>query len=157
MLFAPAIRPDIAQITALARIAFAPYAPRIGRAPAPMTADYAALQRDPQVEIIAAHSSPDRSGPLAGFAVLLTRTGDGAPTVWLETIAVAPTTQGSGLGRRLLTLCEARARRRGFACVQLYTNAAMHENFPFYERAGYTETGRRRADDFDRVYFARSV
>jgi Ni,Fe-hydrogenase III large subunit len=41
--------------------------------------------------------------------------------------------------------------------IELYTNAKMTENLAYYPRLGFEETGRRREDGFDRVYFRRLV
>jgi ribosomal protein S18 acetylase RimI-like enzyme len=61
----------------------------------------------------------------------------------IESVAVDPRHQGRGLGRRLMALAEAEARRQGRLAVRLYTNAKMTENIALYARLGYRETERR--------------
>lgn len=53
--------------------------------------------------------------------------------------------------------CEAAARQAGLAAVDLYTNEMMAENLAIYPRLGYAETGRRREDGFNRVFFSKSL
>ena len=62
-----------------------------------------------------------------------------------------------GIGGSLIRFCEAEARRSGAEVVTLYTNEMMVENLTLYPRLGYVETGRRREDGFDRVYFEKRV
>ena len=53
---------DVLAVTACARAAFAPYIPRIGREPAPMSADYARLIAAGHVEV-----AKDGAGAVLGF------------------------------------------------------------------------------------------
>jgi GNAT superfamily N-acetyltransferase len=46
----------------------------------------------------------------------------------LESVAVRPAAQGSGVGGRLLALAGDRARGLGLTEIRLYTNVAMTEN-----------------------------
>lgn len=137
---------DLAAIRACARAAYARYVAAIGREPAPMVADFAALITAGAVHVIAA---PD----LLGFIVFYPQ--DGA--MLLENVAILPTAAGRGLGRRLIDFCEDQARRQGLPRVQLYTNAKMTENLAIYPRLGYTQTDRRIEDGFDRVYFEKHL
>jgi ribosomal protein S18 acetylase RimI-like enzyme len=62
----------------------------------------------------------------------------------VQTIAVAPRSQGRGLGRALLDALLAEARRRG--CTQVFlevldTNEAA---ISLYEKSGFERQGRRR-------------
>jgi GNAT superfamily N-acetyltransferase len=93
-----------ADAPALAKIAVAAYqhyVPRIGRPPAPMTADYSAAVRRGQAWVAAV------DGEVAGFIILISRPG----YLLLENVAVLPAAQGRGIGARLLALAEDRARR----------------------------------------------
>jgi len=56
-----------------------------------------------------------------------------------------------------MTLAEGEARRLGFTAITLYTNARMSENIRLYERLGYTETGRKTEQGYDRVYMQKSL
>ena len=139
-----------ADASALARIAVAAYqhyTPRIGRAPAPMTADYTAAARRGQAWVAEA------GGEVAGFIILIPRPGH----LLLENVAVLPAAQGRGIGARLLALAEDRAHALHLPEVRLYTNAAMTENLAYYPRHGYTETHRAHQDGFHRVFFRKRI
>lgn len=125
--------------------AYVGYVDRIGRQPAPMTADYHALLGQTAVLI-----DDD-----AIVGVIVTLAAD--DHLLIENVAVAPGHQGKGYGRALLDHAETRARGLGLAEARLYTNAAMTENLTFYPRLGYVETGRRTEDGFDRVYFRKQL
>ncbi|MDA8436463.1 MAG: ribosomal protein S18-alanine N-acetyltransferase [Actinomycetales bacterium] len=65
------------------------------------------------------------------------------PEADVQTIAVAPRSQGRGLGRELLDALVAEAVRRG--CAQLFLEVRV-DNAPaiaLYERAGFEPQGRR--------------
>jgi len=139
-----------ADAPALARIAVAAYqhyVPRIGRPPAPMTADYTAAVGRGQAWVAAV------DGEVAGFIILISRPG----YLLLENVAVLPAAQGRGIGARLLALAEDRARALHVPEIRLYTNAAMTENLAYYPRHGYTETHRAHQDGFHRVFFRKRV
>ncbi|SHH83193.1 GNAT family N-acetyltransferase [Marivita hallyeonensis] len=138
---------DLEQIKVCAVAAYAPYIPAIGRPPAPMVADFAALI-DRQC-VVVAMSGQD----LAGFAVFFPRGAD----MFLENVAVDPRYTGQGLGRRLIEACESDARRAGLSRVTLYTNEKMLGNLTLYPYLGYAETDRRTEDGFNRVYFAKDL
>lgn len=142
-----AVAGDEAAIRALIRASYAKYVPRIGREPAPMTDDYGA-------EIAAGNCWVlDGPGRLSGALVM--RPKDEG---WfVDTVGVDPAEQGRGVGKALMQFAEAEAQRRGFHAVRLYTNAKMTENMPFYQALGYTITGRRVEDGFDRVFFEKRL
>jgi GNAT superfamily N-acetyltransferase len=146
-----AIRPAAdADAPALARIAVAAYqhyVPRIGRPPAPMTADYTAAIRLGQAWVAAV------DGEVAGFIILISRPG----YLLLENVAVLPAAQGRGIGARLLALAEDRARALHVPEIRLYTNTAMTENLTYYPQHGYTETHRAHQDGFHRVFYRKRV
>ena len=137
---------DVPELGRCARAAYARYVGRIGREPAPMRADFAALVAAGRVRVI------ERDGAVAGYVVAFERDG----VTLLESVAVFPEHAGRGFGGRLIDSVEVQARRLGHRAVELYTNAAMHENLAFYPRLGYVETDRRREDGFDRVYFRKT-
>ena len=60
----------------------------------------------------------------------------------IDNIAVDPSYQGKGFGRRLMAFAESEALRQGYVSVRLYTNEKMTENIALYTRLGYRETGR---------------
>src|SRR5215213_6449821 len=136
---------DLAAIQHVITDAYTKYIERIGRPPAPMTADYAAVLEHSRVWVL------EHGDAIVGALV----TEDRADHLLLETIAVAPSTQGMGYGRLLLDRAECDAVELGLTEVRLYTNAAMTENLSFYPRHGYHETRREVDDGFRRVYFQR--
>jgi ribosomal protein S18 acetylase RimI-like enzyme len=143
----PATTGDIAAITACAEAAYAPYVPRIGRAPAPMVADFAAHVAAGEVHVIEA------GGQLAGYMVMMVGPGE----VFIDNVAIDPKHQGLGLGGRLMALAEATAREQGHGRLRLYTNLAMTENVDFYGYLGFAETERRHEDGFDRIYMVKTL
>jgi GNAT superfamily N-acetyltransferase len=138
---------DVAEIRAVAVAAYEPYVARIGRPPAPMTADYAAAVDRDEVWVAVA------DGAIAGLLVLVPAAGH----LLLENVAVRPAAQGTGIGARLLALAEDQARYLGLTEIRLYTNAAMTENLAYCPRHGYVETHRGQGDGFSRVYFTKQL
>jgi GNAT superfamily N-acetyltransferase len=138
-----ALAEDVPAVAAVARAAYAHYVPRIGRPPAPMTADYAAA-----VAAGTVHLAVDGDQVL-GFVVVLARPDH----LLLDNVAVLPAAQGRGVGGRLLSYVEDEARRRGLPEIRLYTNEAMTENLDYYPRRGYVQTHRAAQDGFRRVFF----
>jgi ribosomal protein S18 acetylase RimI-like enzyme len=123
---------DAADAADLVNRAYAKYAPRIGRPPAPMLADYPDVIRRHQVWII------EEDNALAAVLVLIPE----KDTLLIDNIAVDLSYQGRGLGRRLMAFAESEALRQGFSSLRLYTNEKMTKNIAFYDRLGYRETGR---------------
>ena len=124
---------DVAAVAACSRAAYAMYETRLGYAPIPATADYAAVLASEQVWLL-----DDGSG-CQGVLVLT----PAADHLLVYSVAVAPAHQGLGLGRRLMVHAEAEAKHQGLPEVRLYTNARMTENIAFYAALGYREIGRR--------------
>lgn len=139
--------PDAGALAALARAAYEVYLPRIGRPPAPMTADYAEAVRG---ELTWAAV---RDGEIVGLLVLVVRPDH----LLLENVAVLPSAQGHGVGARLLAFAEEQARELGREEIRLYTNEAMTENLAYYPRHGYIETHRAEQDGFRRVFFSKRI
>jgi GNAT superfamily N-acetyltransferase len=138
---------DVAAVTAIVEAAYARYVPRIGRRPAPMSADHRRLIAAGEVWV------GEMKGGVIGVLVIRA-TGD---VLELENVAVGPAEQGHGYGRALLAFAEDRARDRGLVAVELYTNEAMVENVELYPRLGFVETGRRVVDGYRRVYFRKTL
>ena len=143
-------RASAADLTAIRQLiddAYTKYIERIGRPPAPMTADDAAALEHSRVWVL------ESGDAIVGALV----TEERADYLLLETIAVAPGAQGSGYGRLLLDRAECDATELGLTEVRLYMNEAMTENLTFYPRHGYRETGRAVQDGYRRVYFSKTV
>ena len=149
----PAEPDDLDAVRRIARAAYAPYVPRIGREPAPMVADFAASIVAGELWVATGAATGAAGAPVAGFVVAYPR-GDH----WhLENVAVEPSAQGTGLGGALIAHVEAMARAAGARAVELYTNAKMTENLSLYPRLGYGESGRAMEDGFDRVYYRKEL
>jgi ribosomal protein S18 acetylase RimI-like enzyme len=150
---APAVtvrRASLADVPALYLVvheAYLLYVPRIGRMPAPMTADYSAAVRSGQAWVALADSE------IAGLIVLVVYQG----YLLIENIAVLPSAQRRGIGARLLTLAEDEARAHGLGEIRLYTNEGMTENLAYYPRRGYVETHRAEEEGFRRVFFSKQL
>ena len=138
---------DAADLASIAVEAYEPYIDRIGRPPAPMTADYEALIQDAEVWVAEAATG------IVGLLVLIAKPG----YVLLDNVAVRAQMQGHGVGSRLIAHAEARAAAVGADEVRLYTNVQMTENISYYLRCGYVETGRGEQDGFERVFFAKAI
>jgi ribosomal protein S18 acetylase RimI-like enzyme len=147
LILRPAEAADDSRLQVVAEAAYEGYVDRIGRAPAPMTADYTAAVRHGQVWVAEEHDE------VVGLLVLVARPDH----LLLENIAVLPSAQGRGIGARLLTLAEDRARQLQLGEIRLYTNEAMTENLAYYPRHGYVETHRAEQDGFRRVFFSRRL
>jgi GNAT superfamily N-acetyltransferase len=146
----PAAEADVPVLREIAVAAYEQYVPLIGRAPAPMTADYAAAVRSGQAWVAVAAGA---DGGVQGFIVLIPQPG----YLLLENVAVRPAVRGRGLGARLLAFAEEQARGLGLAEIRLYTNEAMTANLAYYPRHGYAETHRAQEDGFRRVFFRKQL
>ena len=136
---------DVPAIRAVVEAAYAKYVPRIGRAPAPVTANYRAL-------VAAGEAWVGVSQERVVGILVIRALGD---ALELENVAVDPAWQGRGHGRRLIAFAERRALELGLHEVTLYTNEAMTENLRLYPKLGFVETGRRVEDGYRRVFFRR--
>jgi ribosomal protein S18 acetylase RimI-like enzyme len=143
----PARADECAAIRTLEADAYRPYVARIGREPAPMSADYRALIARGVVYVL-----PGAAGPRG----LLVAYPDG-DTLFIENVAVSPCEQGRGLGRRLLNFAAELAATQNRAALTLYTNALMTENVHYYGKLGFVETARRTVDGFDRIYMRQDL
>jgi N-acetylglutamate synthase-like GNAT family acetyltransferase len=141
---------DVGAINELVVEAFGKYVERIGKPPAPMTADYAELLHTSHVWVI-------EDGEHAGAVLGLLVTQAEPDHLLIDAIAVAPTAQGGGHGRRLLERADEDARDAGLEEIRLCTNEAMTENLSFYPSRGFDETGRGIQDGYHRVFFAKRV
>ena len=138
---------DVPALADLAREAYEIYVPRIGRAPAPVNADYAEAVRTGLTWAAV------RDGVIVGLLVLVVLPDH----LLLENVAVLPSAQGSGVGARLLAFAEEQARELGREKIRLYTNEAMTENLVYYPKHGYVETHRAEQDGFRRVFFEKRI
>lgn len=152
MIIRPAAEDDLSAIQDCANRAYSPYIARIGRKPAPMTADFGHKLSSKSL-FVAVFKADEREEALAGFICFYPQEDH----MHLENVAVDPNAQGRGIGRALIKHCEDDARRLGLKTIALYTNEAMTENMTLYPRLGYTETHRARQDGFNRVFFRKAL
>lgn len=61
------------------------------------------------------------------------------------------------MGRRLLELAEAEARRQGFHSIYLATHELMTENRALYARIGYVEYDQRVIAGYPRVFMRKRL
>ena len=126
----------------LVRAAYQHYVPRMGREPAPMQADYAALIAAGEVHVLVA------GGERVGLIVLRPE-GD---AMFVENVAIDPGHQHHGHGHALMAFADREASRHGRVKVSLYTHESMTENLRFYARLGFREIERREQEGFRRVF-----
>ena len=145
--FRPAAAPDASKVAELVDAAYGHYVERIGVLPGPMTDDYA--------EVIGTHrvTVAEQHGAVVGVIVLAV-TDEG---FLVDNVAVHPGHRGRGLGRALLELAEAEARRAGFDSIYLYTHEKMTENLALYAKIGYVEYERRSQGAFSLVYLRKQL
>jgi ribosomal protein S18 acetylase RimI-like enzyme len=138
---------DVPAIAEIVEQAYRHYIARIGKPPGPMLDDYATRVLEGAVWVL------DEGAEIAALIVLLP-----APNyLLLDNIAVSPSRQGLGLGRRLLAFAEDEALRRGYREIRLYTHQTMVENQLFYTSIGYEETGRGSEAGYDRVFMRKEL
>ncbi len=110
--FRSAVAADAPGVAALVNAAYSHYVERIGMLPRPMTDDYAEVIANHRVTVAESH------GAIVGVVVLAVD-GEG---FLIDNVAVDPAHRGKGLGKALLALAEAEARRAGFDSIYLYTH-----------------------------------
>jgi ribosomal protein S18 acetylase RimI-like enzyme len=133
---------EAARLREIARAAYAKYASRIGREPAPLATDYVAAIAANHAVVI------EHDGSVAGYLI-------GRPDAdgfYVENIAVDPAYQGSGLGEALMRHVIAETKRLKLSSIWLFTNVAMTENRELYAHLGFIETHRALEHGYDRVY-----
>jgi len=138
---------DAAAVRDCIAAAFEPYIARMGKLPGPMTIDVGA-------EIAAGHVWVADAGEAVVGALVQYRAALG---FYIDTVAVDPRLQKTGVGKALLQFAEQEALRRGFDAIYLCTNAQMTENQVFYPRIGYVEFERKHDAGYDRVFYRKRL
>jgi ribosomal protein S18 acetylase RimI-like enzyme len=118
---------DAAAIREMTRAAYAKWVPLIGREPKPMTADYDQAVTRHRFDLMY----------VDGTLAALIETIREPDHLLVENVAVSPSLQGRGFGRKLMAHAEALARELGYVEIRLYTNQRFAENIEFYRRLGY--------------------
>lgn len=142
-----AVPGDVPAIETLVRSAYSKYIERIGKPPAPMTADYGQLVDKGDVWVL------ELDGEVVGLIILKSA----ADHLLLSNVAVSPDHQGRGLGSKLIAHAEAQARQRGLREMRLFTNELMHENLAVYGKLGWVEYDRAEQDGFRRVFMKKEL
>jgi len=138
---------DLGAVEGVVRSAYSHCISRIGRAPGPMLDDYDRLIREGRVHVA------EHDGIVRGVLVLIPQ----EDAMLLDNVAVCPSAQGLGLGRKMLEFAERAAVDAGYRSIRLYTNEAMKENIELYTRMGYSETHRVEEKGLRRIYMTKSV
>ena len=138
---------DLQAIQRVVELAYGSYLDRMPVPPAALLRDYKRPVEGGEVDVLCI------AGEVVGLVSLIRREDH----VLLENLAVDPSRQGEGLGRRLVDHAEASALNDGLPELRLYTNAAMHESLGFYRRCGFFEYDRRTEDGYARVFLRKSV
>ena len=138
---------DVPDVTRCVCAAYLRYIERIGKQPAPMLQDYANVIRTSQVHVA------EREQHILGVLELLV-TDEG---FLLDSIAVDPSAQRTGIGRRLLEFAEQEAKRHGYDSIYLMTNEKMTENQALYSRIGYILFDRRIVHGYPRVLMRKAL
>jgi ribosomal protein S18 acetylase RimI-like enzyme len=121
------VETDASAIRELTREAYAKWVPVIGREPTPMTADYAEAVRIHRFDLLYVE------GKLAALIETIPK----ADHLLVENVAVSPSFQGRGFGRKLMAHAEQLAASSGFSEIKLYTNKLFAENVRLYSKLGY--------------------
>jgi ribosomal protein S18 acetylase RimI-like enzyme len=123
---------EVNTVTGITDAAYEHYIPRLGRKPQPMLTDYNPMIAAHEVWLLEFQYQP------VGVLVLM----DKQDHLLIYNIAIHPSHQKRGLGRRLLLWAEEQTKQTGYSCVRLYTNSLMTENIGIYTNFGYHETRR---------------
>jgi GNAT superfamily N-acetyltransferase len=108
-----ALPKDKPAIETIIHQAYSPYIPRIVQPPGPMLSDYTRLIHDQHVYVVVVDVSANNNTEtkkkdiIQGVLVLIPEPHNYA--LLLDNIAVAPSAQGTGLGRKMLAFAEQRA------------------------------------------------
>ncbi|MBB3386469.1 MULTISPECIES: GNAT family N-acetyltransferase [unclassified Rhizobium] len=74
-----------------------------------------------------------------------------AESLYVGKLAVLPTAQGKGIGRRLLALAETKARELGLKTLRLETRIELTDNHATFAAWGFRKTAENRHAGFDRT------
>ncbi|KAJ5314061.1 pre-mRNA splicing factor [Penicillium atrosanguineum] len=141
---------NIPVIKDMVHAAYSKYIERIGKPPAPMTADYRVLMQTHEIFLL---QKPN--GKVMGSIML--RSDLPSNSIEINNLVVDPLAQGLGYGRILMSYAENIAKARGHSSLTLYTNVKMYENLGLYVKLGFTEMERKVEDGFERVYFRKPL
>ena len=138
---------DTAVIGDLVQASYSKYAERIGKEPAPMLEDYAALIEACEVWVLVEGEEV--------LGVLVMRPAE--DYLFVDNIAVAPECQGRGLGRELVAFAAEKAKAYDLPEIRLYTNEKMPENIAVYGRLGFEVTECKLDGGYRRVFMRKRL
>ncbi len=127
LLMRQAVAADAAAVRALTREAYAKWVAVTGREPLPMRVDYIEALAKNRFDLL--HEGD--------ALVALIETAAEPDHLLIVNVAVSPSFQKQGHGRRLMAHAEALARAAGHGEIRLYTNGRMVENITLYKSLGY--------------------
>jgi GNAT superfamily N-acetyltransferase len=92
--------------------------------------------------LLLAHSASDLIGCL-----FLHQKND---ALYISKLAISPTHQRAGIGRKLMEAARGEARLRGIGTLELETRIELTENHAAFARMGFIKTAENSHDGFDR-------
>jgi ribosomal protein S18 acetylase RimI-like enzyme len=138
---------DSQQLAYIAQAAYGKYTEMLTEPPAPILLDYEAVASSGHTYVLA------EAGELQGMVTI--ERDD--PHLILRNLAVHPSCQGKGIGRRLVRLVEDIARADRLSGIRLWTRAEMHDNIAFYKRLDYVITHVEETATTNRVFFYKEI
>jgi ribosomal protein S18 acetylase RimI-like enzyme len=138
---------DSRQLAEIAQEAYGKYAGMLDEPPAPLLLDYENVASSGQTYIAV------ESDEILGMVTV----ERDSPYLILRNLAVRPSCQRGGIGRRLALLVEDIARADNLKGVRLWTRAEMHENIAFYKSLDYVVTHSEQTTTSDRVFFYKEI
>jgi ribosomal protein S18 acetylase RimI-like enzyme len=138
---------DLPAIVALQHAAYAKNRPLLGVEPLPLKVDYA--------DILASHEIWLADGGDGLEGVLILKAEPDHLLIW--SIATQPALHGRGLGKRLLSEAEARARALGLPRLRLYTGEPLTGNIAWYERRGFVRERIEQLSDRRIVHMVKTL
>src|SRR4051794_25550342 len=107
-----ALPADVETVVAITDAAYTHYIPRLGRKPQPMVTDYGPMIANEEVWLLEVDDHP------IGVLVLQKKPDH----LLIYNVAVSPSHQKRGFGRKLLAWAEKQTEQAGYQLIRLYTN-----------------------------------
>jgi GNAT superfamily N-acetyltransferase len=127
--------------------AYSQYLGLVDEPPAPMLLDYAAVAAASKTYVL------ESGNTIQGMVTIEHQ----PPDLILRNLAVRPSCQGKGIGRRMVSWVEDMARRSAFEGVLLWTRAEMTDNIAFYSKLNYIITHTEQTVKANRVFFRKAL